>query len=192
MIAYYNASSGDLKVVHCSNVACTGLQPGTLVDGTGDVGTNLSMTLDNCGNPVISYYDNDNLSLNIARCDDPTCSVASVNPTQTNISGLIDSSIALDPSDDLSTDVPVVSYIDDSNGADIFMRVIRCGDATCTTWDSATPDPVDGEIPSNTSLVLDFDGNPIISRFDSVISQLTVVRCTNPLCTPNIKVLTTP
>ncbi len=45
----------------------------------------------------------------------------------------------------------------------------------------------------NTSLVLDLDGNPIISRFDSFgTSMLTVVRCTDPLCTPHVKVLSAP
>ncbi len=56
----------------------------------------------------------------------------------------------------------------------------------------AHPDLVAGEIPSNTSLVLDVDGNPIISRFNDTISQLTVVRCVDPLCTPHVKVLTAP
>ena len=192
VIAYYNADDGDLKLVHCDNVACANTQSDVVVDGdAGEVGINLSMTLDFSGNPVMSYYDSDNLSLNVARCDDPACATATISPTQTNLSGMIDTFIALDPTADLLSDVPVISYIDDSS-PDVVMRIIRCGDATCSIWDSATPDFVDAEIPSNTSLVLDVDGNPIISRFDSQISQLTVVRCTDPLCTPHVKVLTAP
>ncbi len=119
VIAYYNFDEGDLEVVRCNNLACTGPaveQPWSTAIA-GDVGTNLSMVLDIAGNPVMSYYDGNNMSLNVARCDDPDCATASISPTQTSLSGLIDTSIALDPSSDLSTDVPVVSYIDNS-GAD--------------------------------------------------------------------------
>ena len=47
-------------------------------------------------------------------------------------------------------------------------------------------------LPMNTSLVLDDQGSPIISRFDSIASHLTVVRCADPMCTPHVKVLSTP
>ena len=192
VVAYYNATAGDLKVVHCANLDCSGPQPSNLVDGSsGDVGTSLSMTLDVSGNPVMSYYDSTNIALNVARCDDPTCSTAVVNQTQTALIGLIDTSIALDTNAAL-TEVPVVSYIDDTSGVDVVMRIVRCGDATCTTWSSATPDAISGELPMNTSLVLDLDGSPIIGRFDSVAARLTVVRCIDPMCTPHVKVLSAP
>ena len=195
VIAYYNFDDADLKLVHCDTLGCTGPQSTTVVDGaTGEVGISLSMALDVSGNPVISYYDTGNFALNVARCDDPACAVVSVNHTQTNLTGMIDTSIALDPSADLSTDVPVVSYIDDSSGATAVMTIVRCGDPVCSTFElpPAAPDPVPGEIPMNTSLALDLDGNPIVSRFNDTISQLTVVRCTDPLCTPHVKVLSAP
>ncbi|MEO8267382.1 MAG: hypothetical protein ABI706_17920 [Ilumatobacteraceae bacterium] len=188
-IAYYNATQGDLKLIHCTNQNCTGAQSSVLVDGTGaDVGANLSMTLDLASNPVISYYDATNLGLSIARCDDTACAIPAISQPLVSLTGPIDTSIAMDN----TADVAVVSYIDFSNPPDVVMRIVRCADATCSAVASSTPDSVVGELPANTALVLDFHGNPTIARFDSVASRLTVTRCTDPMCTPHVRVLSAP
>jgi hypothetical protein len=70
--------------------------------------------------------------------------------------------------------------------------VIRCNDLACSAPNIATPDAVPGDFPFNTSLVLDINSNPIISRFSSSINSLTVVRCTDPMCVPHVKVLSAP
>ena len=189
-IAYYNASAGDLKLVHCTNGDCTGPQTSVLVDGAGgNVGANLSMTLDLASAPVISYFDADNLALAIARCNDVTCAAPTISEPLVSITGPLDTSIAMDN----VADVAVVSYIDFSNPPAVSMRVVRCDDAACNTASSTTPEtPVAGELPANTALVLDFNGNPTIARFDSAISKLTVVHCTDPLCTPHVRVISAP
>ena len=188
-IAYYNATALDLKLVHCTNADCTGPQTSVLVDGAGtNVGANLSMTLDLSSTPVISYYDADNLALAIARCDDVTCAVPTISEPLVSITGPLDTSIAMDN----TANVAVVSYIDFSNPPDVSMRIVRCDDAACNTASSWTPETLVGELPANTSLVLDFNGNPTIARFDSSISKLTVVHCTDPLCTPHVRVISAP
>lgn len=188
-IAYYNATALDLKLVHCTNGDCTGPQTSVLVDGAGtNVGANLSMTLDLSSTPVISYYDADNLALAIARCDDVTCAVPTISEPLVSITGPLDTSIAMDN----TANVAVVSYIDFSNPPDVSMRIVRCDDAACNTASSWTPETLVGELPANTSLVLDFNGNPTIARFDSSISKLTVVHCTDPLCTPHVRVISAP
>jgi hypothetical protein len=72
------------------------------------------------------------------------------------------------------------------------MRVVHCNDAACTDADSTTPDPVAGEVPANTSMVLDLHGNPIISRYDSSASKLAVTHCIDSLCTPHVKIISNP
>lgn len=187
-IAYYNATAGDLKLVHCTDQDCTGPQTSVLVDGAGaDVGANLSMTLDLASNPVISYYDGGTLGLSIARCDDPACATATISQPLPSLTGQIDTSIAMDN----TADVAVVSYID-STGPEVVMRLVRCDDAACSTATSSTPETIPFEIPMNTALVLDYNGNPTIARFDSVASRLTVTHCTDPLCTPHVRVLSAP
>ncbi len=190
VIAYYNATDGDVKLVHCSNDACTGAQSSVVVDGAiEDVGSDLSMALDLGSNPVIAYFDADNLALKVARCDDQACAAPVVNFVLDGFTGPIDTSIALD-----ANDFAVVSYIDNSNAlaGEAFMRIVRCVDLDCTAVDSATPDPVAGELPANTSIVLDVYGNPTISRFDFMVSKLTVVHCTDAMCTPHVRVISAP
>lgn len=188
-IAYYNATLSDLKLIHCTNQDCTGAQASVLVDGAGaHVGANLSMTLDLSSTPVISYYDADNLALTIARCDDVSCAVPAISQPLVSLTGPIDTSIAMDN----TADVAVVSYIDFSNPPDVSMRIVRCDDAACSTATSSTPETIPFEIPMNTALVLDFNGNPTIARFDSVASRLTVTHCTDPICTPHVRVISAP
>jgi hypothetical protein len=185
-IAYYNATAGDLKLIHCDSEDCTGGQTSVLVDDV--AGISLSMTLDQGSSPVISYYDSDNLALAIARCDDSACATPAISDVLTSLqTPTIDTSIALD-----INDIPVVSYIDDTNGSQVYMRIVRCIDAACSDSNSATPDPTGGDLPANTAIVLDINGNPTISRFDSGASRLTVTYCTDPLCTPHVKVLSAP
>jgi hypothetical protein len=188
-IAYYNATQGDLKLVHCLDEDCTGPLTSVLVDGdTTNVGEYLSMTLDLSSNPVISYYDSSNLALNIARCDDVACALPAISQPLLSLTGPIDTSIAMDN----DADVAVVSYIDYSNPPAVDMRIVRCDDAICSTATSSTPDPGVGGTPANTALVLDYNGNPTIANFDSNISRLTVTHCTDPLCTPHVRVISAP
>ena len=190
-IAYYNFTAGDLKLVHCTNANCTGAQSSVQVDGAAaDVGTNLSMTLDLGSIPVISYYNVNDTALSIARCNDVTCAAPTISEPMLGLPGPIDTSIAMDN----MADVAVVSYIDNSNAfsTGVVVGIVRCDDAACTTATPSIPDPVAGEMPANTSLVLDLNGNPTIARFDSVNSKLTVVHCTDPLCTPHVRVISAP
>jgi hypothetical protein len=188
-IAYYDQTNGDVRLVHCDSDDCGTSQSNVRVDGAAaDVGANLSMTLDQSSNAVIAYYDNDTLGLAIARCDDALCGAPSIVEHLVSLPGPIDTAIALDP----TTDVAVVSYIDFTAPPDTFMRIVRCSNLACDDFESSTPDPGSTGIPSNTSIVLDADSNPIISNFEDATSQLVVTRCIDPLCTPHVKVLSAP
>ncbi len=78
VIAYFNLSKEDLKLVHCGVQTCASgnvLSTVDSVDG-GAVGTFTSLVLNSMGNPVISYYDYNVTSdsvLKIAVCADPNC-----------------------------------------------------------------------------------------------------------------------
>jgi hypothetical protein len=186
VIAYYNATDKDLKLVHCGDQDCSSSESSVLV--AANAGVSLSMTLDAAGAPVISYYDAGNVALGIARCDDVNCAAPAVNDLLPSLTTpTIDTSVAVG-----SDNVPVVSYIDDSSGSLVAMRIVRCTDAACTDSTSSTPDPVAGEIPSNTSIVLDINNIPTIGRYDSMITKLSVVHCTDVMCTPHVKVFSTP
>src|SRR6267142_880026 len=75
LISYYDATNGDLKVAHCSNVACTSATL-TTVDRAGDVGQYSSVTIGADGLGLISYYDATNGDLKVAHCSDSACTDA--------------------------------------------------------------------------------------------------------------------
>jgi hypothetical protein len=187
-IAYSDAGADALMMVHCTTDDCSGFQAAVLVDAS--AGAGLSMTTDQAGNPVMAYYDTTDAALVIARCADASCVTVTTSEPIVSLPGAaIDTSVVVDPATDLAT----ASYIDGSNTySDVVMRVVHCNDAACTDADSTTPDPVAGEVPANTSMVLDLHGNPIISRYDSSASKLAVTHCIDSLCTPHVKIISNP
>jgi hypothetical protein len=182
IIGYYNATQDAAKMVRCGDADCAGGATSVLVGAGG--GTSLSMALDPSDNPVFAYYNNATQGLDITRCGADVCGGA--GEVQTNLSAPIDTAIVLD-----AAGFATVSYIDDSNGIESVMAIVHCNDADCIEPASySTPDPAAHALmPANTAMVFDRDGNPIISRFDSIISQLTVTHCTDPLCKPYVRVL---
>src|SRR4029077_11635051 len=77
LISYYDATSGNLKVAHCSNSACTAATR-TTVDRGGDVGQYSSVTIGTDGLGLISYYDATSGDLKVAHCSDLACAAATL------------------------------------------------------------------------------------------------------------------
>ncbi len=75
VVAFYDGSSGDLKVLHCDDANCApGGNTVNTVDGAStDVGQYPAMQLSAGGLPVISYYDSTNDDLKVTRCDTANC-----------------------------------------------------------------------------------------------------------------------
>jgi hypothetical protein len=110
VIAYYDATNGNLKVARCNDLACTGGdEVRSRVATAGDVGSYASLAIGLDGRPVIAYYDVTNANLKLARCNDPACAGENEKLATLDSAGDVgqfaDIAIGVDG-------VPVVSYFD--------------------------------------------------------------------------------
>lgn len=117
VIAYYDRDDMDLKVVACSSQNCypgIGNSAGSsqlvsVVDSSGDVGTNSSIAIQGNNNPVIAYYDITSGALKVAECTTPSCSssiIKTIGPADD--SGRMSIAIGNDGT-------PLVAYIDNNS-----------------------------------------------------------------------------
>jgi len=185
------ASSGDLKVVHCGNAACTSGNTITTVDSTDNVGYYTSVTVGTDGLPIISYYDNTNGDLRVAHCGNALCNSGN---TITTVDG------NLDPFPDVGNytsvtvgkdGLPIISYYDETNDD---LKVAHCGNAACSAGNTITT--VDGNVDpfpnvgKYTSVTVGKDGLPIISYYDETNDDLKVAHCGNVDCTSSNTITT--
>jgi hypothetical protein len=65
-------ASAGLKLIVCDDPICSS-KTVRILDASVQGGTDVSMRLSSSGNPVISYYDEDNGNLKLIVCNNPTC-----------------------------------------------------------------------------------------------------------------------
>lgn len=179
VIAYYDETNGNVKVLKCGNADCSSGNEFASAVKTGNVGSSISIALDANDIPTISFRDRDLLTLKILRCGNEACTsnenILSTPDPSTNSVGAF-TSLALD-----SRGYPILSYLDMT---DTDLKVLSCGDPACASSGNVitTPDFAD-LVGSYSSLVLDAEGNPVISYRDVTNYDLKVIHCGNPSCT---------
>jgi hypothetical protein len=177
VISYFDATNGDLKVMHCANPDCS-TKTTTAPDTLGTTGQFTSIEMHGLS-PTIAYYDLSAEAVRVKHCANPGCTgVAAVGNVAASTPGIVDQdlSLAID-----SNGFPVISF-DDGTGN---VAVAACGDDACTIL--PTPqhllDPASGTFGRIwSSIALDGNDNPVVSYTDSSAGSLRVGRCTTPDC----------
>ena len=154
LISYYDLTNGDLKVAHCTNVACTSATTQTL-DEAGTVGHHTSVTVGADGLGLISYLDVSNFDLKVAHCANVACTSATtqtLDGTGTNVGQYTSVTVGADG-------LGLISYFDGTNGN---LKVAHCANVACT---SATTQALDstGNVGQYTSVTVGADGLGLIS-----------------------------
>ncbi len=175
VISYYDATAGDLKVLHCGDANCTTGTPVSL-DTINDTGKWTSIALDASGFPVVSYYDATIGRLRVMHCLTANCVSTPIfaTPDAASLVGQY-TSLVLDASG-----FPVVSYWDQASGA---LKVLHCGDANCTGGANVITSPdTAGSTGLWTSITLDGSGFPVVSYSDATNGDLKVLHCSDVNC----------
>lgn len=183
IISHYDNTSANLKVSKCGNAACSSGNTSTTIDTTGTVGQYTSIAVDGNGMPVISYYDNSNTNLKVAKCANAGCTSATTLTTVDATGSMGEyTSIALS-----ADNFPVISYYDSTNSA---LKVAKCHNSGCTIAATLTVVDNTGTVGSFPSIAIGSDTFPIISYYDAGNSALKVAKCANSGCTTGTTITT--
>lgn len=172
VISYYDATSGDLKVAHCDNMACTGATTTTL-DSAGVVGKYTSITIGRTGYPLISYYDDSNGDLKLASCNNVACTSATLQT--------VDSGGNVGHYTSITTNengYAFISYYDVTNGD---LKAVNCTNLTCSSNTIWTVDSA-GDVGQYTSVTRNSNDYGYISYYDATNGDLKVARCVSMTC----------
>jgi len=173
IITYHDNTNGDLKVVHCTNAACTTFGLATL-DTNGDVGYYNSIAIGTDGLPLIAYYDETNKDLRTIHCSNVACSSISGF-------GLIDSGGDVGRTNSLvigTDNLGLISYYDVTNTS---LKVFHCTNQHCTSGIAYTIDN-SAIVGQFSSIAIGTDGKGLISYYDNQNQDLKVAHCYNMEC----------
>lgn len=172
IISYYDVTSTDLNVAHCTATNCSASTVAT-VDTAGGTQTSIAIGVE--GRPIISYHDTAGVDLEVAKCNDIAC--AGTNETLTTLDASAangNTSIAIAPDG-----LPVISYYD--SGLDL--SVVKCLNTACSGG-ALTPTLVDStnDVGLYNAIAIGKDGLPIIAYYYTTGVDLRAVKCGNDSC----------
>jgi hypothetical protein len=147
-----------LKTFHCGKASCTSGNVIRTLDAGGGVGRS-SITVGTDGKPVMSYVVGGfpDYHVKVAHCGNTSCT--SGTTLKTIGPGGTDTSVAIG-----FDGTPYLSYFLETTmfAADTFLKVVRCGNATCTSGNvTKTLGPI--YAGSHTDLVIGIDGRPLVA-----------------------------
>jgi hypothetical protein len=180
LISYQDSTNGNLRVAHCSDLACTTATITAIDASTSSVGAATSIAIGADGLGLISYYDSTSSDLKVAHCSNVLCTAATLTAIDTG--GVVGSFTSLTIGKD---GLGLIGYYDATNGD---LKVAHCSNLACTSATLSTVDPGGTAlVGSYASITLAADGLGLISYRDSTNGDLKVAHCSNALCTPYVR-----
>jgi hypothetical protein len=180
VISFYDTVDTTLKLVHCNNADCSGVQTIQTPDPSlNDIGSYTSLALDGNGLPIISYYDATSHSIAVAHCNFSDCggNQVQINPAVVATPAIVeqDSDLVLD-----SRGFPAISFLNTAGVA-----VALCADSDCTSANVVPLDTSAGA-KSFTSIAIDATGLPAVSYFGDATGVLKLAKCTAASCSTKV------
>ncbi|MBI3638635.1 hypothetical protein HY227_02740 [Candidatus Wolfebacteria bacterium] len=191
IISYQGDSTStapDLKVVHCTALDCSTYDTPVVAFGDAYIrGEYTSIAIGTDGLPIISSYTPYNKCLLITHCDNTSCSSNSTacrdNPAK-DVGWFSSITIGRDG-------LPIISEINYTDG---YLRVLHCGNVSCSAGNNASHIDTSGTVDLNTtSITITPDGYPLIAYRDTTNNSFKIARCGNYDCSANssISIITT-
>lgn len=189
VIVYLDTTADAVLVAKCAVEDCSAGTVLNVLDAQvpTTLGADPAIAIGVDGNPVISYFDEDDLALKVAHCSDPACAGAVATrliDDQSDGDAGRHSAIAIRPDG-----APVVSYqrwgADGVGGADgAALRVAECSSADCSgAVRIVVIDSRPGEITgSDTDIAIGSDGGAVVSYYDTAGQSLKVAKCSVQSC----------
>lgn len=186
VIAYLDVTSDEVLVAKCSDVECSaGVTVNVIDPGVpSTVGGDPDLAIGADGNPVISYFDEDDAALKVAHCTDPACddapTITLIDDVSTADNGRY-SAIAIRPDH-----YPVIAYqhraLGGAGGSGL--RVAECTSADCSGEVRLyTLDFRAGEISGvEPDVAIGSDGGAAISYYDTTTTSLKLAKCSTHSC----------
>lgn len=178
IVAYYDSTNQDLKVLKCGNFSCSSGNTITTIDSTGNVGLYPSIAVREVTGQiaVISYYDSTNGALKVATCNNIKCTSAATFPLDSGGDVGRYSSIAIPRGDGK----PVISYRDTTNST---VKVAKCANSTCTGTTTITTIEATSAASTGTSIAVTESGIPRVSYIESTSDDMRIALCADAACT---------
>ncbi len=189
VIAYHDATAGDLKVMKCNDAACAGGdETVTTAYSTNNAGFGNAIGIGQDGRPVIAFsvVTAGSSDLMFMRCNDAACAGGdeTVMPVATTGDAGDAPSMVVPPDGR-----PIISYYADDTDD---LRVTRCTDASCTPAGGGPPVAADavGDVGDHSAIAVNAAGRPRVSYHDATNGDLKLMECNDAACTGDDETIT--
>lgn len=186
VIVHLDTTADAVRVAKCAVEDCSAGTVLSVLDPQvpTSVGADPAIAIGIDGNPIISFFDEDDLALKVAHCNDPACAgpktITLIDDQPDGDAGR-HNAIAIRPDG-----APVISYQrrDLGGAGGSALRVAECTSVDCTgDVRVIVIDSRPGEITGvDTDIAIGSDGGAVVSYYDTTGQSLKVAKCSVQSC----------